>query len=133
MYVFVSEFFFFFFLMIRRPPRSTRTDTLFPYTTLRRTRRSRGAGGRRADGAVDGLGALGGHRAVLRPALPGHALRLEPAAFRAAPETEARGHAPSCFPRPCRSGHRATGRASGKERVGLSCVIPGGAVVCKTN
>src|SRR3546814_10790601 len=25
--------FFFFFLMIRRPPRSTRTDTLFPYTT----------------------------------------------------------------------------------------------------
>src|SRR3546814_9538028 len=24
----------FFFLMIRRPPRSTRTDTLFPYTTL---------------------------------------------------------------------------------------------------
>src|SRR3546814_19482447 len=25
---------FFVFLMIRRPPRSTRTDTLFPYTTL---------------------------------------------------------------------------------------------------
>src|SRR3546814_18527555 len=25
---------FFFFLMIRRPPSSTRTDTLFPYTTL---------------------------------------------------------------------------------------------------
>src|SRR3546814_11206339 len=32
----------FFFLMIRRPPRSTRTDTLFPYTTLFR---SRGLGG----------------------------------------------------------------------------------------
>src|SRR3546814_20486361 len=29
---------FFFFLMIRRPPRSTRTDTLFPYTTLSRSR-----------------------------------------------------------------------------------------------
>src|SRR3546814_13978927 len=29
---------FFFFLMIRRPPRSTRTDTLFPYTTLFRSR-----------------------------------------------------------------------------------------------
>src|SRR3546814_3122766 len=28
---------FFFFLMIRRPPRSTRTDTLFPYTTLCRS------------------------------------------------------------------------------------------------
>src|SRR3546814_7293155 len=31
-----------FFLMIRRPPRATRTDTLFPYTTLFR---SAGAGG----------------------------------------------------------------------------------------
>src|SRR3546814_20802095 len=30
--------FFFFFLMIRRPPRSTRTDTLFPYTTLFRSK-----------------------------------------------------------------------------------------------
>src|SRR3546814_982207 len=31
----------FFFLMIRRPPRSTRTDTLFPYTTLFRSRPGR--------------------------------------------------------------------------------------------
>src|SRR6056297_2445870 len=30
----------FFFLMRRRPPRSTRTDTLFPYTTLFRSPRS---------------------------------------------------------------------------------------------
>src|SRR3546814_14495269 len=30
---------FCFFLMIRRPPRSTRTDTLFPYTTLFRSYR----------------------------------------------------------------------------------------------
>src|SRR3546814_4587978 len=29
--------------MILRPPRSTRTDTLFPYTTLFRSRRSGGA------------------------------------------------------------------------------------------
>src|SRR3546814_8033920 len=28
---------YFYFLMIRRPPRSTRTDTLFPYTTLFRS------------------------------------------------------------------------------------------------
>src|SRR3546814_13511111 len=28
----------FFFLMLRRPPRSTRTDTLFPYTTLFRSK-----------------------------------------------------------------------------------------------
>src|SRR3546814_9047438 len=32
-----------FFLMIRRPPRATRTDTLFPYTTLFRSRRRAGA------------------------------------------------------------------------------------------
>src|SRR3546814_18058103 len=39
--LFMSCFFLFvwfiFFLMIRRPPRSTRTDTLFPYTTLFRS------------------------------------------------------------------------------------------------
>src|SRR3546814_2705707 len=35
----------FFFLMIRRPPRSTRTDTLFPYTTLFRSRRDQGVRG----------------------------------------------------------------------------------------
>src|SRR3546814_4889253 len=35
MYVVLVSFFF--FLMIRRPPRSTRTDTLFPYTTLFRS------------------------------------------------------------------------------------------------
>src|SRR3546814_11061330 len=33
----VLLFLLFFFLMIRRPPRSTRTDTLFPYTTLFRS------------------------------------------------------------------------------------------------
>src|SRR3546814_2108544 len=31
--------------MIRRPPRSTRTDTLFPYTTLFRSSDMRGTGG----------------------------------------------------------------------------------------
>src|SRR3546814_18282175 len=37
MSLFVFYFFLFLFLMIRRPPRSTRTDTLFPYTTLFRS------------------------------------------------------------------------------------------------
>src|SRR3546814_8359497 len=40
-----------FFLMIRRPPRSTRTDTLFPYTSLFRSRHpaeARSADARRA-------------------------------------------------------------------------------------
>src|SRR3546814_6273521 len=38
--MFISNYcFVVFFLMIRRPPRSTRTDTLFPYTTLFRSSR----------------------------------------------------------------------------------------------
>src|SRR3546814_11365418 len=40
---------FFFFLMIRRPPRSTRTDTLFPYTTLFRSHLRLPAAGRDRD------------------------------------------------------------------------------------
>src|SRR3546814_5967408 len=47
-----------FFLMIRRPPRSTRTDTLFPYTTLFR---SWLVGGRRRGDARTGRR---GHRDV---------------------------------------------------------------------
>src|SRR3546814_17968967 len=37
MVCFPVTLYLFFFLMIRRPPRSTRTDTLFPYTTLFRS------------------------------------------------------------------------------------------------
>src|SRR3546814_17932056 len=35
----VDIVFIFFFLMIRRPPKSTRTDTLVPYSTLFRSQR----------------------------------------------------------------------------------------------
>src|SRR3546814_1569396 len=45
----------FFLLMIRRPPRSTRTDTLLPYTTLcRSTAAARAGGDRGCGGAWDG-------------------------------------------------------------------------------
>src|SRR3546814_11583799 len=40
---------FVFFLMIRRPSRATRTDTLFPYTTLFRSRLRRGPAGSKGD------------------------------------------------------------------------------------
>src|SRR3546814_3997916 len=53
----------FFFLMLRRPPRSTRTDTLVPYTTLFRSRFP----GTLAQGGGDGRGR---HR-LLRRALHG--------------------------------------------------------------
>src|SRR3546814_8517280 len=47
---------FLFFLMIRRPPRSTRTDTLFPYTTLFRSARLEPA--------------IGVHPELIRPQVP---------------------------------------------------------------
>src|SRR3546814_3489034 len=53
---------FFFFLMIRRPPRSTRTDTLFPYTTLFRSPLQCG----RLHELRDTRLGRGVHRAVLR-------------------------------------------------------------------
>src|SRR3546814_18027695 len=45
----------YFFLMIRRPPRSTRTDTLFPYTTLVRSQAERAVGRETVERAVDPL------------------------------------------------------------------------------
>src|SRR3546814_14738503 len=56
----------FLFLMIRRTPRSTRTDTLFPYTTLFRSRNRRqhpgGSAGQRAAGNRQGhLALVPGH------------------------------------------------------------------------
>src|SRR3546814_2191825 len=56
-------FVFVFYLMIRRPPRSTRTDTLFPYTTLFRSPDT-GSNVRRRAGAA----AAGGTAPRLRPA-----------------------------------------------------------------
>src|SRR3546814_7154268 len=50
---------FFFFLMIRRPPRSTRTDTLFPYTTLFRSIREVGDADYRPGIHLDVYGTLG--------------------------------------------------------------------------
>src|SRR3546814_17585760 len=55
--------------MIRRPPRSTRTDTLFPYTTLFRS--SHGVADRLVAWSVGGgLAAVGDQRVVV-----GHALQ----------------------------------------------------------
>src|SRR3546814_18570416 len=66
--------------MIRQPPRSTRTDTLFPYTTLFRSLR-RGLD-RKGVGDREVLGARGGERGRI----PGRCVQL-----------------------PCRTGDLATG------------------------
>src|SRR3546814_11576230 len=64
--------------MIRRPPRSTRTDTLFPYTTLFRSALCGGPGHRRRAVAVP-LQSLDRACRLLPEA---HRLRLEPRAER---------------------------------------------------
>src|SRR3546814_15815475 len=58
------------FLMIRRPPRSTRTDTLVPYTTLFRSQGIVGRMGRDTEGGSTGLR---GHRppSAAKPRCPG--------------------------------------------------------------
>src|SRR3546814_12400302 len=68
--------------MLRRPPRSTRTDTLFPYTTLFRSKGAREAGVRpasvRGAEAILAVGGRGLHAAgaqhmiahIIFPALP---------------------------------------------------------------
>src|SRR3546814_17571820 len=64
-----------FFLSIRRPPRSTRTDTLFPYTTLFRS-----ADGRREDRCPLGRSAqraAGPLQARLEPAQEGRAVQAQ--------------------------------------------------------
>src|SRR3546814_20631700 len=92
--------------MIRRPPRSTRTDTLFPYTTLFRSdRRDR----RRHPHSPAGAAAAGAARGTLRalpaaaglPAGGGHRRRrpaLRPAAV-----------ARAVGPRDLRTGQRRAG------------------------
>src|SRR3546814_665316 len=61
--VFIVAFMLFFFLMIRRPPRSTSTDTLFPYTTLFRSDRTGAVGAEQVaqDAADNGIGRVLAH------------------------------------------------------------------------
>src|SRR3546814_15401443 len=75
----------FFFLMIRRPPRSTRTDTLVPYTTLfRALSRHLPVGARRRRAALRAeAGARAdphrrGGRPARRRARTGRAVRTHP-------------------------------------------------------
>src|SRR3546814_19413753 len=77
---------FFFFLMIRLPPISTRTDTLFPYTPLFRSRVAIAG----TPGAAHALARFGGAATLVLPegeegealaGLPLRALRLAPEAL----------------------------------------------------
>src|SRR3546814_13473468 len=65
------------------------------------------------------MGPVDRDRTVLRPALPGHALRLEAAALRALPQAVGRGYAPDGFR--CR-GSRDEDQRSEERRGGKECV-----------
>src|SRR3546814_17494019 len=99
--------------MIRRPPRSTRTDTLFPYTTLFRS-----------EGPTPGPYGLSNLHARLGRMVPGHAL-LHDSGRPGEPGALSLPHGPGCLA----SGHAAgdarsaplqpdkIGRESCRERV----------------
>src|SRR3546814_6381951 len=64
--------------MILRPPGSTRTDTLSPYTTLFRSEGPRHVAPTRAAGAGRGHGTTAGEPALLAGPRPGHARASRP-------------------------------------------------------
>src|SRR3546814_1385731 len=80
--------------MLRRPPRSTRTDTLFPYTTLFRSRRS--AGTRHARATREGVAHFAGlgHGADVRHDVAGRVFDVHLAA-----EDPHRGRRHACIRR----------------------------------
>src|SRR3546814_15245111 len=118
-------FLLFFCLIIRRPPRSTRTDTLFPYTTLFRSDRRGDVGilDRRAIDLARGTG-VGGARLF----------EIEPCAARADRRAYAGQVIDRCLEvaeRGCRRCthvaavfEREIGRGPGRERVCQYVSIP---------
>src|SRR3546814_20769201 len=111
MWLYECVSFCFFLLMIRRPPRSTRTDTLFPYTTLFRSIREAGEALPKPRAVVSRWIALGVERAAdppdgqdrARHRHPHLAERVAPSHHRAHPGegtrrvTGDRGRAPEPF------------------------------------
>src|SRR3546814_17460157 len=79
----LTEYFFCFFLILRPPPRSTRTDTLFPSTTLFRSPCRRAFPVHLCVAAVPAV--VDGRRPDPRPAYPGDP-ELRPGALRARSE-----------------------------------------------
>src|SRR3546814_19359359 len=85
----------FFFLMIRRPPRSTRTDTLFPYTTLFRSHQhdEHPEGDKRATGPVGKPAAAGARQCADERANEGVTYSVHLRKDQVGEERETRRHA----------------------------------------
>src|SRR3546814_12578572 len=121
---------FVFFLMIRRPPRSTRTDTLFPYTTLfrsqcrRRLCRLLARAGRGA--ARDGAGiARRARTRRVRALLPAGGDRRRPHAQRLrGADPLAQQAARQCVARPLHPARRGRAPPLAARRMGASHRVP---------
>src|SRR3546814_19909299 len=120
--------------MIRRPPRSTRTDTLFPYTTLFRSPRAAVHGDGRARHFAGAhavrvhLGQRRGPGAVrrARDAAVRTARRADDRAAAAPAARRARGAPPDAPPRPDRPPTRAPGAGTGSRRVTVHALTAAG-------
>src|SRR3546814_20751318 len=135
-----------FFLMIRRPPRSTRTDTLFPYTTLFRSpfgdRFGAVQGGLSLDSfrdkpdgvligpairrAAEGFATASGKIEIAPPLILSDLPRLKQAMAADEPPLMmvSRRHLRSLNSWMHNVHPLGTGRTSGKRRVGKTCVMP---------
>src|SRR3546814_11490219 len=108
--------------MIRRPPRSTRTDTLFPYTTLFRSRGDQhaddvGARGGQRPGVLVGHVAEGAHGGIDAPAQRfGNAGRL----------AQGTGYRDRTYIRPCRQAGTGTPALPASRHA--APLLPGGAL-----
>src|SRR3546814_20676457 len=101
--------------MIRRPPRSTRTDTLFPYTTLFRSVAGDAGNPRGARAAARHAATDRGHRAV---SAPGHRAA---AAAPAHPPCASGVVERAAGPAGAATGVPGTGRRAGAELGRASC------------
>src|SRR3546814_19593341 len=101
--------------MIRRPPRSTRTDTLFPYTTLFRSRTAQAA----AENGVSDFVLISTDKAVRPTNVMGASKRLAEMALQALAATQAGGMGVTGSTRfsMVRFGNVQIGSASWRERV----------------
>src|SRR3546814_15913556 len=120
MYVSLCRRVSFFFLMIRRPPRSTRTDTLFPYTTLFRS-----VGGVTAGADARGFGRARHPRRIDHMPVAiqidfGHGVEILRRDAKRIDARHARGDV--------RGAGEANGRAAWRERVGQGGLFSGVAV-----
>src|SRR3546814_16889087 len=121
--------------MIRRPPRSTRTDTLFPYTTLFRSTEGLDTNHRANHVAIDvdiaGLDHLGRERdGIIEPrmqpegeAIAGRVDRADERCKPPGPKTQDVKHGSKHLAsKPCNIVNLDNGRRSEERRVGKECV-----------